>query len=125
MDFRFPPMFWKAFIEEPLTIEDLASSDLYAVQAIRNLERNKNQMQPDMFVDMMDLTYTTQLSNGKIVPILEDGENTRVKYEEVNKYHDLVLKPRFEKGNKQMQEMRKGLEIVFLISYLSILTWKE
>ena len=42
MDFRFPPIFWKAFIEEPLTIEDLAGSDLYAVHTIRDLERNKD-----------------------------------------------------------------------------------
>ena len=71
MDFKFPSMFWKAFIEEPLTIEDLASSDLYAVQAIKDLEKNKDQIPPDMFSDMMDLNYTTQLSNGETVPILK------------------------------------------------------
>ena len=71
MDFRFPPMLWKAFMDESLTIEDLASSDMYAVQAIRDLENNKDQIPPDMFVDMMDLTYTTQLSNGETVPLMK------------------------------------------------------
>ena len=44
MDFRFPPILWKAFIQEPLTIEDLASTDIYAVQAIRVLDKNKDQI---------------------------------------------------------------------------------
>ena len=125
MDFRFPAMFWKAFLEEPLTIEDLASSDMYAVQAIRDLERNKDQIPPDMFADMMDLTYTTQLSNGETVPIIQNGENIKVEYNDINKYHELVLKTRFEEGSKQMQAMREGFEIVFPMSFISILNWKE
>ena len=42
INFKFPPMFWKAFIEEPLTIKGLTSSNLYAVLAIKNVEKKKD-----------------------------------------------------------------------------------
>ena len=125
MDFRFPPIFWKAFIQEPLTIEDLASTDIYAVQAIRDLEKNKDQIPPDMFVDMMELTYTTQLSNGETVPLYEGGENIKVQHKDIDKYHELILKVRFGEGKQQIQAIRKGFEIIFPMSYLNILSWEE
>ena len=125
MDFRFPPMLWKAFMDESLTIEDLATSDMYAVQAIRDLENNKDQIPPDMFVDMMDLTYTTQLSNGETVPLIENGENIKVEHKDIDKYHKLVLKTRFEEFIPQIKAMRAGFDIIFPTKYLSLLTWQE
>ena len=125
MDFKFPPIFWKAFIEEPLTIEDLASTDMYAVQAIRDLNENKDQIPPDMFAEIMELTYTTQLSNGETVPLYEGGENINVEHKDVDKYHELVLKTRFEEGKQQLKAMRQGFEIIFPMSYLNILSWED
>ena len=50
----------------------------------------------------MDLTYTTQLSNGQTVSIIEDGENIKVEHEDVSKYYKLVLKTRLEEGRKKI-----------------------
>ena len=116
MDFKFPPLFWKTLIEDPLTIEDLASSDLYAVQAITDLNKNKDQIPPDMFEDMMELTYTTQLSNGETVPITQNGENKRVKFDEIDEYHNLIIKTRLSEGYRQMESIKEGFNIVFPIS---------
>ena len=125
MDLRFPSLFWKKFIGDPVTIDDLAGSDAYAVQAIKDLEKNKGQIPPDMFVDMMDLSYTTQLSNGETVPIIEDGENKKVTFDEVDEYHKLVIKARAEEGMKQIKALREGFEIIFPMSILGILSWRD
>lgn len=41
IDIKLPPIFWKKFIGDPLTLEDLSGSDAYAVQAIRDLEKEQ------------------------------------------------------------------------------------
>lgn len=69
IDIKLPPIFWKKFIGDPVNLDDLSGSDAYAVQAIRDLEKNKDQIPEDMFEDMMNLNFTTQLSNGETVPL--------------------------------------------------------
>ena len=44
MDLKFPSIFWKQFVGEPVTLEDLRYSDLYAVQAIKDTEKIKAQV---------------------------------------------------------------------------------
>jgi hypothetical protein len=73
----------------------------------------------------MDLTWTTQLSNGETVPIVKDGANRQVLYEEVEEYNNLVLKTRAEEGLKQMEAIQQGFEIIFPMSNLAILNWRE
>lgn len=125
MDLRFPPMFWMKFIGDPVTLDDLAGSDAYAVQAIRDLEKNKDTIPRDMFEDTMDLHFTTQLSNGETVPICPDGESRKVTYDDIAEYHKLILETRASEGSKQMQSMREGFEIIFPMSILGILSWKD
>jgi len=73
----------------------------------------------------MDLTWTTQLSNGETVPIVSGGADKPVLYEEVEEYHKLVLKIRSEEGLKQLEAIKEGFEIIFPISILKILTWRD
>jgi E3 ubiquitin-protein ligase HERC2 len=73
----------------------------------------------------MDFTWTTQLSNGETVPVVRDGEKRQVLYEEVEEYNALVLKTRAEEGLKQMEAMKEGFEIVFPMSILTILNWRD
>uniref|UniRef100_A0A7S3NE73 HECT domain-containing protein n=1 Tax=Euplotes harpa TaxID=151035 RepID=A0A7S3NE73_9SPIT len=125
IDLKFPPIFWKKFIGDPITLDDLNGSDAYAVQAIKDLEKNKDSIPADMFEDAMNLTFTTQLSDGSTVPICEGGANRKVSYDDVAEYHRLVLKTRSEEGSRQMAKMREGFEIIFPMSILGILNWRD
>lgn len=125
IDVKLPPMFWKRFIGDPITLDDLSGSDAYAVQAIKDLEKNKDQIPEDMFEDTMNLTFTTQLSNGQTVPVCEGGDSRKVGYNDIDEYHRLVLKTRSDEAIKQIEKMREGFELVFPMSILGILNWKD
>jgi hypothetical protein len=125
MDLKFPSIFWKKFIGDPVTLEDLSGSDAYAVQAIRDLEKNKDTIPPDMFVDTMDLSFTTQLSNGETVPVCDYGDKRKVQYDEIDEYHRLILKTRADEGSKQIEAMKEGFELIFPMSILGILSWRD
>lgn len=108
-----------------------------------------------MFVEAMEITWTTQLSNGETVPVCEDGkcsllfkpfipfnlwttlffqililiyilgQTKAVGWDDVEEYHKLVLKTRAEEGQKQIQAMREGFELIFPMSVLTILNWRD
>jgi E3 ubiquitin-protein ligase HERC2 len=44
LDFKFPSLFWKQFIGELVTIDDLSYSDAYAVQAIKDVEKVQSEV---------------------------------------------------------------------------------
>ena len=78
-----------------------------------------------MFEQATELTWTTQLSNGETVPLVTGGEDKKVLYEDVEEYHNLVLKMRSEEGQKQLEAMKEGFEIIFPMSILTILSWRD
>ena len=121
IDLKFPPIFWKRFIGDPITLDDLCGSDAYAVQAIKDLEKNKDQIPEDMFEDTMNLTFTTQLSNGETVPLCEGGASRKVGFNDVEEYHKLVLKTITDEASKQIEKMREWFKMVFPMSILEIL----
>ena len=143
MNLKFPSIFWKKFVSEPITIEDLHYSDAYAVQAINDAEKCKCSFNlecvnlvfnndlaleysgSDMYGEMMDLNFTTQLSNGETVPICDDGIAKKITKENFKEYSQLVIDTRANEGIKQMQAMRDGFDIIFPISILAILSWRD
>ena len=86
IDIRFPPLIWKKLSNEPLTIEDLKSLDTFAVKIIEDLIANKKQYSKEEFEMGVDLTFTTQLSNGHTVPVCDGGEEKKVLYDNVEEY---------------------------------------
>lgn len=44
MDLKFPSIFWKKFIGEPIVLDDLHYYDAYAVQALKDVEKVKSQV---------------------------------------------------------------------------------
>ena len=73
----------------------------------------------------MNLTFTTQLSNGETVPLCEGGASRKLGFNDVEEYHKLVLKTRTDEASKQIEKMREGFEMVFPMSILGILNWKD
>ena len=125
LDLKLPPSFYKGLAGEPLSINDLKGTDLYAVQAIQELEKTKKTVSEEMFDQFGAQTWTTRLSDGEEISLVKDGTTKTVTYKEIDKYIKTVLETRFKEGEKQMQAIRKGFEIIFPTSVMGILTWKE
>ena len=125
IDMKLPPIFWKTLIGEELTIADLRGSDAYAVQTIEALIENKKNYTKEIFDEATDLNFTTQLSNGDTVSLIEGGEERRVLYEDVEEYNQLVLKFRFSEADMQIEKIKQGFNIIFPIDKVGILSWKD
>ncbi|CAI2359604.1 unnamed protein product [Moneuplotes crassus] len=124
MDIELPSIFWKKFTGEEITLEDLEYSDAYAVQVIKEVEDMKETATKEEFEEMMELTWTTQLSNGDTIPLCSNGEDKKVLYEEVDEYHKQVIKARIDEFNEQFESIREGFDIIFPTSHLRILNWR-
>jgi hypothetical protein len=124
-DVRFPPLIWKKLAGEELTIDDLRGSDIYAVQTIESLIENKKDCTKDTFEMAIDLTFSTQLSNGDTIPICEGGEDRKVLYEDIEEYNRLVLETRFNEANLQIEKIKEGFDIVFPIGQIGLFSWKD
>ncbi|CAI2387911.1 unnamed protein product [Moneuplotes crassus] len=124
MDIRLPSIFWKKFTGEKITLEDLEYSDACAVQVIKEVEAMKETATKEDFEKMMELTWTTQLSNCDTIPLCPNGEHKKVLYEEVDEYHKQIIKARIDEFNEQFESIREGFDIIFPTSHLRIFNWR-
>jgi E3 ubiquitin-protein ligase HECTD3 len=77
------------------------------------------------FNDYIDLKFTTILSNGKSVPLCENGENIKVIFDDIDRYKQLVLKARINEAKKQMDAIKEGFEVNVPIFALMFLSWRN
>ena len=125
LDIKLTSFFYKSLAGEALTIEDLETIDMYAVQAIKEMENTKLTVTEEMFDSYGVQNMTTRLSNKEEVELVQNGKDITLKYKDIDEFIRLTLETRFKEAEKQMQAIRKGFEIVFPITVIGILTWKE
>ena len=125
LDLKLTSSFYKSLAGEPLTIEDLKGMDLYSVQAIKELEKTKKAISEEMFDSYGSDTMTTRLSNGEEVELVPGGMEKVLKHKDIDEFIKMTLETRFKEGEKQMQAIRKGFEIIFPTTVMGILTWRE
>ena len=70
-------------------------------------------------------TFTTQLSNGEIVPLCQNGADKKITWENLDEYASLVVKIRTEEASKQMSAMKDGFNCILPFNKLSILSWED
>jgi E3 ubiquitin-protein ligase HECTD3 len=71
------------------------------------------------------LKFTTILSDGKSVPLCENGENIKVTFDLIDEYKQLMLKSRINEAEKQMNAIKEGFETNVPIFALMFLSWKN
>ena len=125
LDIKLTSFFYKSLAGEALTIEDLEAIDMYAVQAIKEMENAKLTVTEEMFDSYGVQNMTTRLSNKEEVELVPNGKDITLKYKDIDEFIRLTLDTRFKEAEKQMQAIRKGFEIIFPIRVAGILTWKE
>jgi len=73
----------------------------------------------------MDMQFTTLLSNGETVPVCDNGESKKVKFDDIDAYHEMVLQARAREGARQMEAIRGGFYKVVPNISLSLFTILE
>uniref|UniRef100_A0A8C0IM63 HECT domain E3 ubiquitin protein ligase 3 n=1 Tax=Chelonoidis abingdonii TaxID=106734 RepID=A0A8C0IM63_CHEAB len=72
-----------------------------------------------------ELTYTTVLSDQRMVELIPNGGRTVVRYEDRKEFIRLVQKARLEESKEQIAAMQAGLLKVVPQAVLDLLTWQE
>ncbi|NXW90591.1 HECD3 ligase, partial [Alopecoenas beccarii] len=119
-----PAWVWKQLAGEEVTwSKDFAAVDLELVKLLELLEGVDREAFEFMFG--RELTYTTVLSNQRMVELIPNGSNTVVHYEDRKEFIRLVQRARLEESKEQIAAIRAGLLQVVPQPVLDLLTWQQ
>uniref|UniRef100_A0A7M4FJC7 HECT domain E3 ubiquitin protein ligase 3 n=1 Tax=Crocodylus porosus TaxID=8502 RepID=A0A7M4FJC7_CROPO len=119
-----PGFVWKQLMGEEISwSKDFPALDSVLVKLLEVMEM----MDKDTFEFKFgnELTYTTVLSDQRMVELIPSGSNTVVKYEDRKEFIRLVRKARLEESKEQIAAMQAGLLKVVPQAVLDLLTWQE
>ena len=115
---------WKKLVGEPVSwTRDFISVDSAEVKFIDSIETMTEEKFKESFEGA--LKFTTVLSNGETVPLLQGGAEKMVTYENRVDYCKMVKEQRMNENNVQINAIRDGLISVIPTELLSLLTWQE
>ena len=119
-----PQFFWKQLVGEPVTwARDFVSVDSAEVKFIDSIETMSKEKFNAAFVGA--LNYTTVLSNGETVSLVENGAEKLVMYEDRFEYCRLVKEKRMTESTAQVEAIQNGFCKVVPTDALRLLTWQE
>jgi hypothetical protein len=87
-----PPLFWKRLAGAVPTVADLREVDAFCAQVLESMRNpEKHSITRDNFSDIFfGETFTTTLSNGEQVSLIDGGAQTPVTFDNRRRYVDLV-----------------------------------
>ncbi|NWV74972.1 HECD3 ligase, partial [Dasyornis broadbenti] len=119
-----PALVWKLLAGEEVSwSKDFATVDSELVKLLEVLEKVDKEGFEFMFGK--ELTYTTVLSDQRMVELIPNGSNTMVRYEDRREFIRLVQKARLEESKEQIAAIRAGLLGVVPQPVLDLLTWQQ
>lgn len=119
-----PQFLWKQLVGEPVTwSRDFVSIDSAEVKFIESIETMSKEKFNAAFAGA--LNFTTVLSGGETVSLVEDGADKLVAYDDRLEYCRLVKEKRMKENIKQVDALRKGFCKVVPSDVLRLLTWQE
>ncbi|NWH69380.1 HECD3 ligase, partial [Piaya cayana] len=119
-----PALVWKQLAGEEISwSKDFATVDLELVKMLELLERVDREAFEVRFGT--ELTYTTVLSDQRVVELIPNGSSTVVRYEDRKEFIRLVQKARLEESKEQIAAIRAGLLRVVPQPVLDLLTWEH
>ncbi|NXR37640.1 HECD3 ligase, partial [Zosterops hypoxanthus] len=119
-----PALVWKQLAGEEISwSKDFATVDSELVKRLEVLERvDKKDFE---FMFGKELTYTTMLSDQRMVELIPNGSNIAVRYEDRKEFIRLVQKARLEESKEQIEAIRAGLLCVVPQPVLDLLTCQQ
>uniref|UniRef100_A0A8C3KAX2 E3 ubiquitin-protein ligase HECTD3 n=1 Tax=Calidris pygmaea TaxID=425635 RepID=A0A8C3KAX2_9CHAR len=120
-----PALVWKQLAGEEVSwSKDFAAVDSELVKLLEVLEGVDREAFEFMFG--RELTYTTMLSDQRVVELIPNGSSIVVHYEDRKEFICLVQKARMEESKEQViAAMRAGLLRVVPQPVLDLLTWQQ
>ncbi|XP_063200951.1 E3 ubiquitin-protein ligase HECTD3-like isoform X2 [Chroicocephalus ridibundus] len=119
-----PALVWKQLAGEEVSwSKDFATVDSELVKLLELLEGVDREAFEFMFG--RELTYTTVLSDQRMVELIPKGSGTVVRYEDRKEFIRLVQRARMEESKEQIAAMRAGLLRVVPQPVLDLLTWQQ
>ncbi|NXU16140.1 HECD3 ligase, partial [Pardalotus punctatus] len=119
-----PALVWKQLAGEEVSWSmDFATVDSELVKLLEVLEKVDKEGFEFMFG--RELTYTTVLSDQRMVELIPNGSNTAVRYEDRREFIRLVQKARLEESKEQIAAICAGLLSVVPQPVLDLLTWQQ
>uniref|UniRef100_A0A8U8CD10 Uncharacterized protein n=1 Tax=Geospiza parvula TaxID=87175 RepID=A0A8U8CD10_GEOPR len=119
-----PALVWKQLAGEEVSwSKDFATVDSELVKLLEVLERVDKEGFEFMFG--RELTYTTVLSDQRMVELIPNGSNTALRYEDRREFIRLLQKARLEESKEQIAAIRAGLLRVVPQPVLDLLTWQQ
>ncbi|XP_039567682.1 E3 ubiquitin-protein ligase HECTD3-like isoform X1 [Passer montanus] len=119
-----PALVWKQLAGEEVSwSKDFATVDSELVKRLEVLERVDKECFE--FTFGRELTYTTVLSDQRVVELIPNGSSTAVRYEDRKEFIRLVQKARLEESKEQIAAIRAGLLRVVPQPVLDLLTWQQ
>uniref|UniRef100_A0A8C0HHF1 E3 ubiquitin-protein ligase HECTD3 n=1 Tax=Buteo japonicus TaxID=224669 RepID=A0A8C0HHF1_9AVES len=119
-----PALVWKQLAGEEVSwSKDFVTVDSELVKLLEVLEGVDREAFEFMFG--RELTYTTVLSDQRMVELIPNGSSTVVRYEDRKEFIRLVQRARLEESKEQIAAMRAGLLRVVPQPVLDVLTWQQ
>lgn len=112
---RFPPLFWKQLVQDPLTLADLKDIDSIGHQQLNDFA----------YYIPEDMVFVTNLPDGAVVELIPGGKKVSVDETNIQRYIELATHAKLNASALQMSHLLKGLGEVVPISLLRLLTWTE
>ncbi len=111
LNLDLPSIFWKRLLEANVDRKDLEFIDKYTIQCLDDIINiHKKGVNEKNFSFIVDQKFTTCLSDGSEVELIQDGKNLEVTFDNRIKYCELVEKVRLDESKMQIAAIRSGLE---------------
>ena len=119
-------LFWKRLTGDVPDRTDLNALDEYCIKYIDDiLNINKKGIDEKTFGQIIDITFTTRLSDGSEVDLIPNGKCKKVTFENRIEYTELVEKVRLEEGLPQIKAIASGVFKIVPSNLLRLYSWNE
>ena len=127
LNLNLPSMVWKFLVAEPITGDDVNAIDVLSFKILEQIKaiESQAQMSPSLFSDYLDLDFTTIGSDQQTYPLVENGEEKEVTWENREVFASSLRSFRVHEFDKQNAAIRRGMATVVPYRLLSLFTWKE
>jgi len=123
---NLPSLVWKPLSEQTPAFEDLRDIDQFCGQCLEDLRHpEKNDLNAENFSSIIFENFTTTLSDGSKVELIEGGSTIDVTFENRLQYVELVVQKRLSESRAQIQAIKRGLSQIIPVGVLSLFAWSE
>jgi len=119
-------VFWKQLVQQPADAQDLAGFDEAVCSSLFKIEHIEDEgIDEDLFSDLIFECFTTILSNGTEVEVIEGGVNLEVTWHNRSEYCKAVRRARLHEGRAQTHAVLRGLNSMLPVRLLALFTHAE